>query len=93
MLRWLSIPLAEHELDWLLSSGQIAADAQESIAVQAYMRALRGRGLERPQWILNAFLAQPPHTSLPPMWVAPHQGNSTPPCRALSYRQESARLG
>jgi ATP-dependent helicase/nuclease subunit B len=70
LLRWLSNPLAEHELDWLLSSSQLATDAQESITVQAYMRALRGRGLERPQWTLNAFLAQPPNSSLPPMWVA-----------------------
>ena len=70
LLRWLSNPLAEHELDWLLSSGQLATDAQESITAQAYMRALRGRGLERPQWTLNAFLAQPPNTTLPPMWVA-----------------------
>ncbi len=70
LLRWLSNPLAEHELDWLLSSGQLAADAQESIAVQGYVCALRRRGLERPQWTLNAFLAQPPNTSLPPMWVA-----------------------
>ena len=70
LLRWLSNALAEHELDWLLSSAQLAADAQESVAVQAYMRALRVRGLERPQWTLNAFLSQPANTSLPPTWVA-----------------------
>jgi probable DNA repair protein len=70
LLRWLSNPLAEHELDWLLSSTQLAVDARESIAVQAYMRALRGRGLERPQWTLNAFLSQPANASLPPTWVA-----------------------
>lgn len=70
LLRWLSSPLAEHELDWLLSTGQIGAGLQESIALQSSMRTLRHRGLERTNWTLNAFLAQPPHTSLPPAWVS-----------------------
>lgn len=73
LLRWLSGPageIAENELDWLLSTGQIAADPQESIALQACMRTLRRRGLERTNWPLNAFLAQPPKASLPQAWVS-----------------------
>ena len=70
ILRWLSTSLTENELDWLLSTGQTAANSQESIALQAYTRALRSRGLERPQWPLKAFLAQPSNATLPPEWVA-----------------------
>jgi probable DNA repair protein len=56
LLRWLTQPIAEHELDWLLSTGY-AASAQESSALQAAMRALRRRSLEQPQWTLRAFLS------------------------------------
>jgi probable DNA repair protein len=70
LLRWLSTSIAENELDWLLSTGQIAADPQESIALQSSVRNLRRRGLERPNWPLNAFLAQPSNSSLPPAWVS-----------------------
>jgi probable DNA repair protein len=69
LVRWLSGPLAEHELDWLLSTGQIAASQRESIALQTYMRLLRRRGLERTGWTLHAFLTAPPHATLPPEWV------------------------
>jgi probable DNA repair protein len=70
LLRWLSGPLAEHELDWLFSTSQAAASPQEASALQARMRALRRRGLEQPQWTLNAFLHS--HTGpspLPDGWV------------------------
>jgi hypothetical protein len=56
LLRWLTGPLAEHELDWLFASGQSAASPRESSALQVRMRALRRRGLERPQWTLAAFI-------------------------------------
>jgi len=68
-LRWLSSPIEEHELDWLLSTGQIAADSQQSLALQAYMRNQRQRGLERTHWPLNAFMAQPSNSPLPPAWA------------------------
>jgi probable DNA repair protein len=70
VLRWLSAPLAEHEVDWLFSTGQIAADPEETTALQTQMRMLRRRGLERTHWPLNAFLAQSPHMSLPRAWIA-----------------------
>jgi probable DNA repair protein len=71
LLRWLSgQSLAEQELDWLFSSGQTAATAEESEALQAYLRALRRHQLERPQWTLQAFLSQP-HVGerLPAAWT------------------------
>ena len=58
LLRWLDGPLDEQELDWLLSTGYAAAYSQESAALQSYMRALRGFGLERTQWTLAAFLGE-----------------------------------
>jgi len=58
LLRWLTGPLAEHEVDWLLGSGQTAASGEEAVALQAYMRALRRRDLERTDWSLDAFLSQ-----------------------------------
>ncbi len=58
VLRWLDGSLLEQELDWLLSTGHAGANAQESAALQAYMRALRRFGLERTQWTLAAFLGE-----------------------------------
>jgi ATP-dependent helicase/nuclease subunit B len=57
MLRWLSAPVAEHELDWLFSTGYVAGDPQESAALQAQMRALRRRARQQPQWTLKGFIA------------------------------------
>ena len=58
LLRWLTSPLAEHELDWLFSTGQACASAEEALALQARMRALRQRGLEQPEWSLDGFVRQ-----------------------------------
>jgi probable DNA repair protein len=58
LLRWLTGPIEEQELDWLLSTGQAAASAQESLALQAYMRALRRRSRERTRWTLDAFMSE-----------------------------------
>lgn len=60
VLRWLDGTLPEHELDWLLSTGFTSVDRAESLALQNHMRALRRRGLARPQWTLEAFAAQSP---------------------------------
>jgi probable DNA repair protein len=60
LLRWLSGPLAEHEIDWLLSTGYAAAGTAETSAVQACMRSLRRRSLQQPSWTLPAFLAAIP---------------------------------
>jgi ATP-dependent helicase/nuclease subunit B len=73
LLRWLSNSIAEHELDWLFSSEMATANAQEAVALQSYIRALRRRGLERPQWSLHAFLNQPINANLatlPANWVS-----------------------
>jgi ATP-dependent helicase/nuclease subunit B len=70
MLRWLSVPLAEHEIDWLLSTGHAAAGLKENSVLQAYMRALRRRSLEQPYWKLTSFIGQPSGQQLPPAWVA-----------------------
>jgi probable DNA repair protein len=57
-LRWLSEPLREHEIDWLISAGHTAADSRETAALEGAMRKLRRKGLERMQWSLTAFLGQ-----------------------------------
>jgi probable DNA repair protein len=70
LLHWLDAPLQEQELDWLLSTGHLSASAEESLALQALMRALRRRGRQQTHWTLAEFLAQ--HSSsnpLPPAWV------------------------
>ena len=70
LLRWLAGTLEEHELDWLLTTGQIAANPQESLGLFSYMRSLRQRNLERPRWTLDAFL-KPSNDShrLPAQWL------------------------
>lgn len=57
LLRWLTEPLAEHELDWLFASGY-AADPQGSSALQPAMRAIRRRDMEQPEWTLESFIAK-----------------------------------
>ena len=69
LLRWLSGPLAEHELDWLLSTGHAAASPRESSALQAVMRKLRQCNRQQPHWTLAAFIHQPPDYPLPPAWI------------------------
>jgi len=69
VLRWLSAPLREDELDWLLSTG-LGANPEETAALQATMRTLRQRGLERTQWGLDALLGQRVGSApLPAAWV------------------------
>ncbi len=69
-LKWLASPLQEHELDWLLSTAYLVADAQEAEALTTYMRRLRHRGLERNRWSLSAFFepSRGVGTSLPVAW-------------------------
>jgi ATP-dependent helicase/nuclease subunit B len=70
VLRWLDGSLLEHELDWLLSTGCATATMQETSALQACMRVLRHRSLERTQWTLAAFLGQRCLLKLlPAQWV------------------------
>lgn len=57
ILRWLAGSLAEHEIDWLFSSGY-AAGPQESSALQNAMRTIRRRNLEQPDWPLANFISQ-----------------------------------
>ena len=69
LLRWLDGPISEHELDWLFSTGQAAASAEESRALTAFMRTLRRRGFERTRWTLAEFLRQSPAgEKLPAAW-------------------------
>jgi ATP-dependent helicase/nuclease subunit B len=73
LLRWLSAPMAEHKLDWLLSTGYTAADSQESAALLAHMRGLRRRGRQQPQWTVSTFTGAasglPSGNQLPEAWV------------------------
>ena len=70
LLRWLEGSLLEQELDWLLSTGHIAATSQESTALTSYTRTLRRFSLERTQWTLAAFLSQRCASELlPASWV------------------------
>ena len=69
LLRWLSDGIAENELDWLLSTDQIAASPDESRALTAFMRALRRRGLQRQRWRLEEFLRQRVRAELPAEWT------------------------
>jgi probable DNA repair protein len=70
LLLWLLDPLAEHALDWLLSTGYATASKQENSALQAQMRTLRRRSQEQPHWTFAEFIGQPSGPQLPPEWVA-----------------------
>jgi probable DNA repair protein len=70
ILRWLQAPIEEHELDWLFSTGHIAAGEPESRSLTAFMRALRRRGWERSRWRFEDFSKQRPGELLPTAWIA-----------------------
>jgi len=70
LLRWLSTPFQESELDWLIATGQASADATEAAALQSFMRTVRHRGLQRTQWAFEAFATQPGIAQqLPAAWL------------------------
>ena len=70
VLKWLGGPLAEHEIDWLLSTGYAAASTDESAALQAHMHSMRRDGLQQPEWNLAAFVGQSPGKYMPAAWAA-----------------------
>ena len=70
LLRWLSAPIEEQELDGLLSTGQLAANPDEFLALQGFLRTLRRRGRQQPHWTVAEFLAQrSPSNPLPSAWI------------------------
>jgi len=70
LLRWLTGPLSESDLDWLLSTDHAAANPDESLSLQSFLRALRLRGLQRIQWTLAGFTSQRSGARrLPAGWV------------------------
>lgn len=70
LLKWLDGALKEDEVDWLLSSTFASLTPAESSALQAYMRSLRQRGLQRTQWTLEALITRRAGSAAPPeTWV------------------------
>jgi len=70
VLHWLIGLIEEHEIDWLLSSGFTVVNAGETLALAAFVGALRLKDWQRPHWTLAEFLRQKPGTALPEAWVA-----------------------
>lgn len=68
-LKWLSQVIAENEIDWLLSTGQIAANEDETRALTAFMRGLRRRNLQRTEWKLTDWMTQRGSGSVPEAWM------------------------
>ena len=69
LLRWLDGSMDENALDWLLSTGLTASGPEESADLQAFVRALRRKSLQRTQWTLTAFLNRSLSSSqLPEAW-------------------------
>ena len=65
VLRWLSGPLTENEIDWLFASGR-AASPEETPTLQAGMRILRYRNRKRVEWTLDALLREMTGSAAPP---------------------------
>ncbi len=59
LLRWLSQPLTEAELDWLIASAHTALSPAEELALAETMLELRRHNLQRLEWSLPAFLDPP----------------------------------
>lgn len=58
LLRWLHEPIGEAELDWLIDSGHLTANAEEEIAFAGTMRQIRRDGQERMEWEIAEFAGQ-----------------------------------
>jgi ATP-dependent helicase/nuclease subunit B len=69
LLHWLDGTMDEHLVDWLIASGHSALAPTESAALQARMRDLRRRGMQRTQWTLNSFLQQYAKPATPAAWA------------------------
>ncbi|MGB6686218.1 MAG: hypothetical protein WBE76_00075, partial [Terracidiphilus sp.] len=70
LLRWLGHSLEESEVDWLFSSGHIAANPQELAALEHVMRELRRRSQQRTHWTLDAFCrSEQSVRMLSPSWI------------------------
>jgi probable DNA repair protein len=70
ILRWLTKPLDEHEVDYLFGSGISALNAQETASLERLMRKIRSRQLERPEWTLEALVnAAPGEFRAPEEWA------------------------
>ena len=70
MLRWLADALEESAMDWLFATGISAGTEQETLALQAAMRRLRDKGMQRPAWNLSTFMqAAHRHAPLPLSWT------------------------
>jgi ATP-dependent helicase/nuclease subunit B len=68
-LNWLSEAITENEIDWLLSTGQIAADEDQTRALAAFLRGLRRRTLQRTEWTLTNWMSQRGADGLPDAWM------------------------
>jgi probable DNA repair protein len=66
LLNWLTGPIEEPDLDWLVASGLAAAGEEEARGLRAHVQALRARGLQRTGWTLEAFLHTQAGSSRPP---------------------------
>jgi ATP-dependent helicase/nuclease subunit B len=58
LLRWLTSPIADEELRWLLSSGFLAQTQEETIATAQTYHAFRKRGIFLNEWTLHSFLVE-----------------------------------
>ena len=89
LLRWLDGAIEEHDLDWLVAGGTSATTPEETAALQAYMRVLRRRGMQRARWTLDAFLRQPAPTAAPAVAWTERMTNAQERLRKISGRMQS----
>ncbi len=68
LLYWLDGSLREHEIDWLFSV-PYAGSVSERASLQAFHRQIRRRNQQRPEWMLDAFLAEQVHVLPPESWT------------------------
>ena len=53
LLRWMSSPLEEHELDWLFSTSYTIESSDETRSLTGFMRAIRRKGGSVMQHVLD----------------------------------------
>jgi ATP-dependent helicase/nuclease subunit B len=70
VLRWLTGPLTENEIDWLFAADMFSSDRGESLALQSFVWALRSKDRSRPVWSIESLAQQHVSSSqLPSGWM------------------------
>lgn len=88
ILKWLTGPIDESEVDWLIACGHSTQSSEETRALERFLRQLRRRERQRTRWPLDAFCRERSESApLPAAWTARMQSAQSQLASAASRAQ------